>query len=91
MEELHRANVPFILNKECIESFEILKKKLIKAPIMRFPNWSKKFRVHIDASAIAVRSIVTHPGDDHMDHPNAYASRKLNKVKRNYSATEREG
>ena len=36
MEELLRASVPFIWNKECTKSFETLKKKLINAPILRF-------------------------------------------------------
>jgi hypothetical protein len=56
-----------------------------------FPDWSKKFHVNIDASTIVVREMLTYPGDDQMDHPNSYASQKLNKVERNYSTTKREG
>lgn len=91
MDELLKANVELNWSPECTESFELLKRKLVKAPILRFPNWSKKFNVHIDASAIAVGAVLTQPADDGMDHPNAYASRKLNSTERNYSTTEREG
>ena len=83
MEELLKISVPFLCNPECTIAFETLKKRLIEALILRIPNWSKKFHVHIDASDISVGPILTQLGDDNMDHPNAYASRKLNKAKRN--------
>ena len=58
---------------------------------MRFPNWTKKFHVHIEAFATIVGEIITQNGDDHMDHLNAYASWKLNQEERNYSTTRRVG
>ena len=63
---------------------------MVKAPILRFLDWSRKFHVHIDASALAIDAILAQPTDDSTDHPNAYARRKLNKAQRNYSTTERE-
>ena len=68
----------------------MLKIKLVEAPILIFPNWSTKFHVHIDASDLAIGAILTQPGDDRMDYPIVYSSRKLNKAERNYSTTERE-
>ena len=62
----------------------------MEAPILKFPDWSRKFHVHIDASTLAIGAILAQPVDDSIDHPNIYASRKLNKAKRNYSTTERE-
>lgn len=91
MEELLKINVPFIWNKECTKSSKTLKKRLIEAPILRFHDWSKNFHVHIDKSAIVVDAILTQLGDYNMDHPNAYASRNLNKAEKNYVTTEREG
>ena len=49
-----------------------------------------KFHVHIDASRIVIEAILTQLGDDGMDHPNTYSSRKLNKSEHNYSTIERE-
>lgn len=73
------------------KDFEMLKKRLVKAPILRFPYWSKKFHAHIDASTIAVGAILIQLGDDNMDHPNAYTSRKINKYEKNYLTIEQEG
>ena len=55
-----------------------------------FLNWSTEFHVHIDASGLAIGAILTQPGDDGMDYPIFYNSKKLNKAERNYSKTERE-
>ena len=89
MEELLRIDVPYHWTEECHHSFELLKRKLVKEPILKFPDWLKKFHVHIDASALAVDTILTQPINDATNHPNSYASRKLNRVERNYSTTER--
>ena len=90
LEELLRVEILYIWTNECQQAFEILKRKLVEAPILKFPDWSRKFHVHIDASALVVYAILAQPADDSTDHPNIYASRKLNKVERNYSTTERE-
>ena len=90
LEELLREDQEFDWTEECDISFEALKMKLVKAPILRFPDWSTKFHVHIDTSGLAIGRILTQPGDNGMDYPIIYSSRKLNKAERNYSTTERE-
>ena len=87
LEELLREEREFDWTKECNISFETLKRKLVEAPILRFPNLSTKFHVHIDASGLAIGEILTQPGDDGMDYPIVYSSIKLNKAERNYSTT----
>ena len=81
LEELLTEDKEFNWIEECHLSFEKLKIKLVEAPILRFPNWLIKFHVHIDASGLAIGAILTQPGDDGMDYPIVYSSRKLNKVK----------
>ena len=90
LEELLREDKEFDWTEECNISFEKLKIKLVEAPILRFPNRSIKFHVHIDASGLAIGVILTQPGDDGMDYPIVYSRRKLNKAERNYSTTGRE-
>ena len=61
LEELLRADVPYQWTTECQQSFELLKRKLVEAPILKFPDWSRKFHVHIDASALVVGAILAQP------------------------------
>lgn len=79
MDELLRVNVPFHWRKECQEPLEIPKIKLVESPILKFPDWSKKFHVHIESSSLAMGVIITQLVGDKTNHPNAYAIRKLNK------------
>ncbi|GKB84010.1 reverse transcriptase domain-containing protein [Tanacetum coccineum] len=44
---------PFIFSKECIEAFNILKKKLTEAPILVAPDWDLPFEIMCDASDYA--------------------------------------
>ena len=90
LEQLLREDKEFNWIEECHISFEKLKRKLVEAPILRFPNWSTKFHVHINASGLTIGEILTQVGNDGMDYPIVYSSRKLNKAERNYSTTERE-
>ena len=89
LEELLREDQEFDWTEECNISFEALKRKLVEASILRFPNWSTKFHVHIDALGLAIGAILTQPGEDGMNYPIVYSRRKLNKPERNYSTTER--
>ena len=82
LEELLRDDQEFNWIEECDISFKKLKRNLVEAPILRFPNWSTKFHVHIDASGLEIGAILTQQGDDGMDYPIVYSSRKLNNVER---------
>lgn len=90
MDELLRKEIEFRWSQDYQESFEILKTKLVEAPILKFPDRSRKFHVHVDASNVVVRLVLAQSYDDTIDHSNAYGSRKLNKAERNYSTTKRE-
>jgi hypothetical protein len=52
------------------------------------PQPVEEIHVHVDASNITVEFILAQLGDAPVDHPNAYASQKLNKEKRNYLTTK---
>jgi hypothetical protein len=85
-----KKEVEFQWSQECNEYFELLKRKLVEATILGFPNWSRKFYVHVDASNVIVVLVLSQPYDDMVNQPNAYASRKLNKDEINYSTTKQE-
>ncbi|GJW61557.1 reverse transcriptase domain-containing protein [Tanacetum coccineum] len=50
MTHLLEKETPFIFSKECIEAFNILKKKLTEAPILVAPDWDLPFEIMCDAS-----------------------------------------
>jgi hypothetical protein len=88
-----------ILNKYCQfswieerqQSFDTLKNKMVTAPILVFPDWSKEFHVHADASSIALGVVLAQPGEGDIEHLFSFASRKLSTTEVNYTTTEREG
>jgi hypothetical protein len=47
--------------------------------------------VHVDASTIALGALLTQPEEYDIDHPIAFARRKLSNSKQKYNTTEREG
>ena len=50
---------------------------MVTVPILVFPDWEKEFHVHVDAYAITLGEILTHPREADIDHPIAFARRKL--------------
>jgi transposase InsO family protein len=91
MEKLLKKYCQFQWTEECQQSFDTLKQKMVTAPILVFPDWSKEFHVHVDASSIALGAVLAQPGAGDIDHLLAFASRKLSTAEINYTTTEREG
>ena len=87
--ELTQKDVPFTWTAECQKAFEQLKATIASEPILRQPNWDTIFHVHVDASGIALGSILAQP-DGKMDFPVYFASRRFSKAEQGYSTTERE-
>jgi hypothetical protein len=56
------------------ESFDLLKRKLVETPILRFPESSNKIHVHVDASNVTDRAMLAQPRDELVNHPNKYSS-----------------
>ena len=59
MENMLKKDVSFFWDDECQKSFELLKEKMVSAPILIFPDWAKLFHVHVDASGIALGAVLT--------------------------------
>ena len=47
---LLRKDIPYIWNENCQKSFETLKEKLITAPILIYPDFTKPFLLYTDVS-----------------------------------------
>jgi hypothetical protein len=64
---------------------------MVTMPILVFPDWSKDFHVHVNAYSISLGVVLAQPGAGDIDHPLAFANRKLSIAEINYTTTEREG
>jgi hypothetical protein len=91
MENILKKDCQFSWTKECQQSFDTLKQKMVIAPILVFPDWSKEFHVHVDASSLALGVVLAQPGEGDIDHLLDFSRRKLSTAEINYTTTEREG
>jgi hypothetical protein len=91
MEKMLRKDTKYQWNDECQHDLDTLKEKMVIAPILVFLDWGKAFDVHVDALMIALGAILAQLGAGDLDHPIAFASRKLSESEQNYNTTESEG
>ena len=70
------------------EAFELLKKDLIDAVMLKNPDFSKPFQLQTDASDMGIGAVLNQGGDQ--DQPIAYFSRKILDREMNYSTIEKE-
>ncbi|KAK1433898.1 hypothetical protein QVD17_10816 [Tagetes erecta] len=82
-------DVPFVFEKKCMEAFNIIKQKLVEAPILQSPDWSLPFEIMCDASDYALGAVLGQRVDK---KPVAiyYASKTLSDAQLNYTTTEKE-
>ncbi|GJY53125.1 reverse transcriptase domain-containing protein [Tanacetum coccineum] len=89
MTHLLEKETPFFFSKECIESFETLKKKLTEAPILVAPDWDLPFEIMCDASDFAVGAVLGQRKTKHFQ-PIHYASKTMTDAQSHYTTTEKE-
>jgi hypothetical protein len=88
MKNLLKKEAKFQWNEDCPRGLDTLKKKLVTASILIFPDWNKEFHVHVDASSITLGVVLYQPGEGDIDHPIDFGSRKLSIVEKNCTTTE---
>lgn len=76
--------------EECEEAFYTLKKCLCSSPVLCSHDFSKRFLVQVDASAVGLGAVLAQ-GDPGEEKPILYLSRKLLPRETRYSAVEKEG
>ena len=89
LNELLRANTPFVWNERREKAFQTLKDRLCSAPVLALPRDEGKYVVDCDASAYSVSSILQQEQDGQL-RVISYASRSLSKAERQYCVTRRE-
>jgi hypothetical protein len=91
LEKLLHKDTKYVWTHECQEALDTLKERLVTASILIFPDWTKIFHVHVDASSIALGAVLVQPEEDNIDHPVYFSSRKLSDSEKNYTTMEHEG
>lgn len=71
-------------------AFNSLKAALVSAPVLKNPDFSKRFYVQCDASLVGVGGVLYQKDDGENDKPIAFFSQKLNGAQKNYMITELE-
>ncbi|GKB75590.1 reverse transcriptase domain-containing protein [Tanacetum coccineum] len=89
MTHLLEKETLFIFSKECIEAFNLLKKKLTEAPILLAPDWDLPFEIMCNASDYAVGAVLGQQKTKHFQ-PIHYASKTMTDAQAHYTTTEKE-
>jgi hypothetical protein len=71
-------------------SFQELKKRLVEAPVLAHPNFSKEFIIHSDYSRDGLGAVLSQVDDADEERVVSYASRRTSEAERKLSATEGE-
>ena len=91
---LQRKRVKFIWSKECEEAFELLKEKLVSAPVISYPQDEGLYILDTDASGYAIGGVLAQmqKNEDGVEEEKviAYGSRTLQDRERRYCVRRRE-
>ncbi len=90
---LHRlcsTKVPFSWAEAEQISFDKLKQLLITHPVLTYPDFSKPFRLDVDACGVGLGAVLSQVVDG-KEHVVAYSSRVLTDCEKRYPITEKEG
>ena len=90
--DLTRKNKPNTVawTPDGVASFELLKKALCMAPVLKTPDFYKQFLLQTDASDRGVGGVLSQQSDEGEDQPVAYYSKKLLDIEEKYSTIENE-
>ena len=89
--KLPRKGVTYEWNEQHQERFNLLKEKLINAPILKYPDFEKEFIIRTDASYEGIGGVLLQKDENDVEHPVHFVSRSLTKAEKNYGITDLEG
>lgn len=88
--DLLSPKLPYDWSAQCSRAFENVKALLTDAPVLSAPNFSKPFSLAVDACDYGAGAVLLQRGEDDVDHPVSYFSKKFSPPQRSYSTIEKE-
>ena len=88
--ELLKKNVKYHWSETCQKSFDKVKNLLCLEPVLTAPDFSKPFRLAVDASDVGAGAVLLQCDNEDIEHPICYFSKKFNVHQKNYSTIEKE-
>jgi hypothetical protein len=82
---LKKSVVTYEWEEACDEAFETLKSILVKAPVLKLPDFDKEFEIHSDAFDFAIGRVLVQEGK-----PVAFESKKLSEMERRWPTHKKE-
>ena len=83
-------NQSFQWTSDCNHAFESIKSLLCNAPVLSAPDFTRPFKLEVDASGVGAGAVLIQEGQDGVDHPVGYFSRKFDKHQVKYATIEQE-
>ena len=90
MVKLLKDGIVFKWSDECNREFGDLKRIITSYPILRQPDFKRKFVIYTDASGYALGAILTQRDENNVEYVCVYASRSLKGAEVHYGITEKE-
>jgi hypothetical protein len=82
---LKKSSGTYEWNETCNEAFETLKGILVKAHVLKLPNFDKDFEIHFDASDFVIGRVLVQNG-----RPMAFENKKLSETNQRWPKHEKE-
>ena len=83
--QLQSKDVKFTWDKQAQEALDTIKRIMQKEVLLAYPDFSKPFEIHTDASHTQLGAVIAQEGQ-----PIAFYLRKLSSAQTRYTTTERE-
>ena len=89
LQRLLKTGIAFVWSEEQQECFATLQRALCSAPVLRFPDFEKRFIIQTDACGYGIGAVLTQEFEDG-EHPILFLSRSLSEPERKWAARELE-
>ena len=90
LNKLLKLNEPFVWDEKCEKSFQTLKNALVSADILVYPDFSKEFILHTDASDYSLGYILGQRDEQGRERVIAYGGRALTPNEVKFPVTHKE-